>query len=455
MPTYQMDSVLSSEGWIRDATVTVSGQGLITALTAGTQAAGAEAAGCERIAGIVIPGMPNAHSHAFQRAMAGGSESRLSNRDSFWSWREAMYSLANRIAPEDLEIIATQLFVEMLKAGYTSVAEFHYLHRHPDGTAYAGANALWQAIDAAADTVGIALTLLPTLYLSSDFGARALLREQRRFALSVEEFLRAVAQRRSTAAHAGAALHSLRAVPLASLREAVAGLHAIEAAAPIHIHIAEQMREVKACVTATGRRPIELLLDTGLVGPQWCLVHATHASAAELAAVAASGASVCVCPTTEGNLGDGVFDVVRLLAAGGHLCIGSDSQASVNPAEELRWLEYQQRLKRRRRAVLASDTESHTGARLWREAARCGAQALGQNTGALAVGARADWLVLDADHPSLAGAHDDGVLDRLVFAGGSAAIRDVMVAGRWVVRAGHHQAEDAVARRFTGWMQRR
>jgi formimidoylglutamate deiminase len=162
-----------------------------------------------------------------------------------------------------------------------------------------------------------------------------------------------------------------------------------------------------------------------------------------------------VCPTTEGNLGDGIFDAVRLLAAGGRLCIGSDSQASVCPAEELRWLEYQQRLKRRRLAVLASDREAHTGARLWREAARSGAQALGQNTGALAVGARADWLVLDADHPALAGARDDGVLDRLVFADGRAAIRDVMVAGRWVVRSGHHPAEDEVARRFTDWMRRR
>jgi len=450
MPTYQMDSVLSSEGWLRDATVTVCEQGMIVAMTAATAATGSE-----HIAGTVVPGMPNAHSHAFQRAMAGGSESRLSNRDSFWSWREAMYRLANGIEPAELEIIATQLFVEMLKAGYTSVAELHYLHRHPDGAPYAGPNALWQAIDAAADTAGIALTLLPTLYLSSNFGARPLLREQRRFALSVEEFLRAVAQRRSAAAHAGAALHSLRAVPLASLREAVAGLRAIDAQAPIHIHIAEQMREVKACVSATGRRPIELLLDTGLLGPQWCLVHATYATPAEIAAVAASQASVCVCPTTEGNLGDGIFDAVRLLAAGGRLCIGSDSQASVCPAEELRWLEYQQRLKRRRRAVLASDREAHTGARLWREAARCGAQALGQNTGALAVGARADWLVLDVDHPALAGAHEDGLLDRLVFADGRAGIRDVMVAGRWVVRAGHHQSEEAVARRFTGWMQRR
>jgi formimidoylglutamate deiminase len=445
MPTYQMDSVLSSAGWLRDASVTVSEQGLITGLVAATPAAGAE-----RIRGAVVPGMPNAHSHAFQRAMAGSSEFRTGARDSFWTWRDAMYALANRVDPDDLELIATQLFIEMLKAGYTSVAEFHYLHRPPDGSAYAGPNALWQAIDSAAETAGIALTLLPTLYLSSDFGGSPLRREQRRFGLAVDEFLHAIAQRRS--AHPGAALHSLRAVPLDSLRAAVTGLRAVEPSGVIHIHIAEQLREVQACQSQTGRRPIELLLETGLVGPQWCLIHATHATAAEIAAVAASYASICVCPSTEGNLGDGFFDAARLLAAGGRLCIGSDSQATVSPAEELRWLEYQQRLRRRRRAVLATKTEAHVGARLWRESARSGAQALGQNIGSIQIGRRADWLVLDSTHPSLAGAHDDGLLDRLVFSGGQAAIRDVMVGGRWVIKEGQHPAQYDIARRFAKFM---
>jgi formimidoylglutamate deiminase len=457
MPTYQMDSVLTCGGWLRDVAVTVSEQGLIAGL-----AVGAEAAAATHITGTVVPGMPNAHSHAFQRAMAGDSEFRTGARDSFWTWRDAMYALANSVEPEELELIATQLFVEMLKAGYTSVAEFHYLHRHSDGSAYPGPNALWQAIDAAAHTAGIALTLLPTLYLSSDFGARPLRREQQRFRLSVDEFLRAIAQRRSArnahdsgSVHTGAALHSLRAVPLDSLREAVAGLRDLDPAGVIHIHIAEQLREVQACQRATGRRPIELLLDTGLVDPHWCLVHATHATAAEIAAVAASHASVCVCPSTEGNLGDGFFDAARLLAAGGRLCIGSDSQASVCPAEELRWLEYQQRLRRRRRAVLATNPEPHVGARLWRESARCGALALGQNIGTIEVGRRADWLVLDAAHPALAGASEDAVLDRLVFGGGQAALRDVVVAGRWVVKDRHHRDEDEVARRFASWMTRR
>jgi formimidoylglutamate deiminase len=461
MSNYRIDCLLSATGWMRDAVVTVSEQGLITGLSAGLNA-GAHAADATHIRGTVVPGMPNAHSHAFQRAMAGDSELRSGARDSFWSWREAMYALANGVEPEDLELIATQLFIEMLKAGYTSVAEFHYLHRRADGSAYPDANALWQAIDAAAGTAGIALTLLPTLYLSSDFGARPLRREQQRFRLSVEEFLQAIARRRSGLAqqdgalvHTGAALHSLRAVPLDCLREAVAGLRAIDPAGVIHIHIAEQLLEVHACQSETGRRPIELLLDTGLVGPQWCLVHATHATASEIAAVAASEASVCVCPSTEGNLGDGFFDAARLLGAGAGLCIGSDSQATVCPAEELRWLEYQQRLKRRRRAVLATRAEPHVGARLWREATRCGARALGQNIGTIQIGRRADWLVLDAAHPALAGADEDGLLDRLVFSGGQAAVRDVMVAGRWVVKDGQHRREEEVAARFATWMRQR
>jgi formimidoylglutamate deiminase len=457
MASYQMQSVLTAGGWRRDVTVTVSPQGVISAIEAGAVPADAR-----RLRGAVIPGMPNAHSHAFQRAMAGDSEYRLAAHESFWTWRRAMYALANELEPPELELIATQLFIEMLKAGYTSVAEFHYLHRRTDGSAYSADNALWQAIDAAATTAGIALTLLPTLYLSSDFGLRALLREQRRFHLSVEEFLRAIEQRRGglTAAaqnslHTGAALHSLRAVPLDCLRAAVEGVRAIDSAAVIHIHVAEQQREVRACLRVTGRRPIELLLDTGLLDRQWCLVHATHATAAELAAVAAARATLCVCPSTEGNLGDGYFDAARWLAMGGALGIGSDSQASVSPAEELRWLEYQQRIRRRRRAVLANEAEPHVGARLWRESARSGAQAVGQNAGAIEVGRRADWLLLDTGHPALAGSIEDGLLDRLVFGGGQAAIRDVMVAGRWVIESGHHAAEHASARGLSDWLQRR
>jgi formimidoylglutamate deiminase len=538
-----MHSVFLSQGWARDVLVTVDDDGLITAIQTadpaeghgpaheptGTGSAGGAASSSEsriggpagfnaqhggsdsavqRIDGIVIPGMANAHSHAFQRAMAGNTEYRLSARDSFWTWRTAMYALANRIEPADLQVLATQLFIEMLKSGYTSVAEFHYLHRQTNGAAYSGANALWEAIGNAASAAGIALTFLPTLYQSSDFGGQSLKPEQARFASDTDAFLRAVearisAERRShaprrdgraqrdmqaqhdlqalhdlQAQHAappqhdmrsprsvptqhdmrtqctGVAFHSLRAVPLENLRRAAQRLRELDATLPLHIHVAEQVLEVQACVRHSGRRPIELLLDTGLLDQHWCLVHATHATLAELKGIAASAATVCVSISTEANLGDGFFDTARFLKAGGRLCVGSDSQSTVSPTEELRWLEYQQRLRKKRRGVLAGGGEAHVGTRLWRDAAQHGAQAIGQPAGAIAVGRRADWVVLDAGHPSLVGTAADAVLDHLLFAGGDAAIRDVMVAGRWAIKNGHHAAEDELRPRFADLMRR-
>jgi formimidoylglutamate deiminase len=471
---YFLQSAFLSRGWTRGVTVAVSDEGFITEIDAAPadaesghlfagQGAGPET---ERVDGIVVPGMPNAHSHAFQRAMAGNTEYRLSARDSFWTWRRAMYALANRIEPDDLRILATQLFVEMLKGGYTSVAEFHYLHRQKGGVPYAGSNALWDAVSEAAAVAGIGLTLLPTLYQSSDFGGQPLKPEQARFASDTDAFLRAIedrigAERRNHATrgsrwtqHTGAAFHSLRAVPLENLRRAALELRRLDADLPVHIHVAEQVLEVQACVRETGRRPIELLLDTGLLTPHWCLVHATHATAAELKGLAATAAAVCVSISTEANLGDGFFDTARFLKAGGRLCVGSDSQSTVNPAEELRWLEYQQRLRKKRRGVLAAKAESHVGTRLWRDAAQHGAQAIGQPAGAIEVGRRADWLVLDADHPSMVGAAADTALDHLLFAGGDAAIRDVMVAGQWVIKDRRHAVEDDLRPRFAGLMRR-
>lgn len=460
MTTYRLRSVYLPQGWARDICVTVSEDGVITRIDAA-----AAPPDIRTIDGIVVPGMPNAHSHAFQRAMAGNTEHRQSARDSFWTWRESMYGLANKLQPDDLAVIAAQLFVEMLKAGYTSVAEFHYLHRQAGGAAYQGENALWHAIDTAAASTGIGLTFLPTLYQSSDFGGRPLKAEQARFALETEVFLRAVeqrvsAERRRSAAGAattqrtGAAFHSLRAVPLDHLKEAAQGLLQIDASLPVHIHIAEQMLEVKACLRETGRRPIELLADSGLLTEHWCLVHATHATPGELRAIAAAGASVCVSISTEANLGDGFFDTARFLAAGGRLCIGSDSQITVNPAEELRWLEYQQRLRKRKRGVLAGKSESHVGTGLWAAAARCGAHALGQPTGSIAVGQRADWLVLEESHPSMAGAALNTALDHLVFAGGDGAIRDVMVGGQWVIKNRTHAFEGEIRGKYVDLMGR-
>jgi formimidoylglutamate deiminase len=461
MATYRLQSAYLPQGWARDVLVTVSAQGMISAVEPGApQLPTPHTAAIERIDGVVVPGMPNAHSHAFQRAMAGNTEFRLTARDSFWTWRQAMYALANRITPEDLQIVAAQLFVEMLKSGYTSVAEFHYLHRPSGTTQHSGSNPLWDAIDSAARIAGIGLTFLPTLYQSSDFGGQPLKPEQARFFLDTDEFLRAVETRIGAARGAGemhrrtgAAFHSLRAVPLEHLRRAALALRSIDASMPVHIHVAEQMLEVRACERATGRRPIELLLDQGLLTPHWCVVHATHATAAELHGIASAGAVVCVSISTEANLGDGSFDAVRFLKMDGKLCVGSDSQSTVSPAEELRWLEYQQRLRKKRRGVLADRNEPHVGTRLWREAALHGAQALGQPVGSIAVGRRADWLVLDASHPAMAGAAADAALDRLLFAGADRAIRDVMVGGRWVIKDHRHAADEQLRASFARVMR--
>jgi formimidoylglutamate deiminase len=455
MPDYRFKSAYLADGWNRDVVVSVAADGFISAIRPAALMPDA-GRGAETVDGIVIPGMPNGHSHAFQRAMAGDTEFRLSANDSFWTWRQAMYALANRLEPDELQLIATQLYVEMLKAGYTSVAEFNYLHRQRRDTAgssspYPSVNPLWEAICAAAETAGIGLTFLPTLYQTSDFGAQPLKVEQRRFEFATDAFLTAVddLRRRDHATRrTGVAFHSLRAVPLENLRRASAALHAMDASMPLHIHIAEQMLEVQACLQHTGRRPIELLVEAGFLNEHWCLVHATHATPAELESLAQSRAVVCVSITTEANLGDGFFDTQRFLNLGGRLCVGSDSQSTVDPSEELRWLEYQQRLRETKRGVLATTVESHVGTVLWRSAAADGAAALGVPIGSLAVGKRADWLVLDPNHPSMAGGALERSLDRLLFAGGRAAICDCMVAGKWVVRQGQHAADEMLRSRF-------
>jgi formimidoylglutamate deiminase len=454
--SYRLEAALLGERWVRGPRVTVADDGYISRIEVSPAEPGEDA---EPLAGFIVPGMPNGHSHAFQRGMAGDTEFRLSDRDSFWTWRNAMYALANRIEAADLEVLATQLYVEMLKAGYTSVAEFHYLHRRTDGTLDEGSNQLWDATTAAAGAAGIGLTFLPTLYQASDFGAQPLRRDQARFELETRDFLRLIDQRTraekgQSLRRTGAAFHSLRAVPLPALAESVSALRSLSTDLPLHIHIAEQRKEVEACQTSSGRRPIELLLETGAVDRHWCLVHATHATAAELKGIADCGATVCVSITTEANLGDGFFDSARFLKLGGRLCVGSDSQITVCPAEELRWMEYQMRLRKRRRSVLADRREPHVGTRLWREASQAGALALGQPTGSIAVGARADWLVLDRDHPSMAGAVEATALDHLLFAGGSAAISDVMVGGQWVVRGGLHELEGSLRPAFGELMRR-
>jgi formimidoylglutamate deiminase len=440
------------QGWAEDVAIDLDAAGSIVAVTTGAAPDGAE-----RLAGPVLPGMPNLHSHAFQRAMAGLTERAASGDDSFWTWREVMYGFLAKLTPEQVEAIAAQLYVEMLKAGYTSVGEFHYVHHDLDGRPYGDRAELSARVVAAAKQAGIGITHLPVLYACGGFGGQAPTLGQRRFLNDVSNFLRLVEALRARHGgdpdiRVGIAPHSLRAVTPEMLRDAVAGLTAMDAEAPIHIHIAEQVKEVEDCLAWSGRRPVEWLLDHAAVDRRWCLVHATHMTEAETAGLAASGAVAGICATTEANLGDGFFPAPDYLARRGAWGIGSDSHISVSPVEELRWFEYGQRLVQRRRNRLSEQlgggTAPSIGAFLYKSALSGGAAALGRPIGRIAPGARADLLVLDSNHPQLAGRAGDALLDSLVFAGNANPIRDAMVGGRWVVRSGRHNGEDEIAARF-------
>jgi formimidoylglutamate deiminase len=393
--------------------------------------------------------MPNLHCHAFQRAMAGLAERSGPAGDDFWSWREVMYRFLDQLDPAQIEAIAAGLYLEMVKAGYTAVAEFHYLHNDPGGAAYANPAELSERIIAAAARAGIRLTLLPVLYQTANFGGVPPTAGQRRFVKTSEAFIDLLERleamrRRQDGFRLGLAPHSLRAVPPAALGDAVTALDRIDPSAPIHIHVAEQEKEVRGCLAWSGARPVRWLLDHAAVDRRWVLVHATHMEPEETRALAASGAVAGLCPTTEGNLGDGFFPLRDYLADGGRFGIGTDSNMAVDPTEELRWLHYGQRLQRERRSLELDPPGTSPGAVLWRQALAGGAQALGQAIGGLAPGHAADLIVLDDDHPVLIGRHDDVALDSLVFAAARGAVRDVMIGGRWVVRDGRHSEEERI-----------
>jgi formimidoylglutamate deiminase len=441
MPAYFAPHALLPEGWARDVRIEIDAAGWILAVAPG--GARHEA---ELLRGPLLPGMPNVHAHAFQRAMAGLAErSGTPGADSFWTWRERMYAFLARLTPEHAHAIARQLYVELLRHGYTAVAEFHYVHHRPDGTAYAPPATMAAAHLAAARDAGIAITLLPALYAHGGFGGQPLSGAQRRFATGVDDVAGMVAALREHAtpdARLGVAPHSLRAVDEDGLRRLV---HALPPDLPVHLHLAEQLREVDECVAWCGQRPVEWLLARFPVDQRWCLVHCTHLTPAETRALAATGATAGLCPTTEANLGDGLFPLAAYLAAGGRIGIGSDSNVCRNPAEELRWLEYGQRLASRGRAVAATQAEQSVGAALWRAALAGGAQAMDRRMGMLAAGTRADLVVLDAAHPALEALEGDDVLDALVFATDATPVRDVMVGGRWMVRDGRHAREEEIA----------
>ncbi len=417
--------------------------------------AGDGAGGAEQIGKFVLPGMPNLHSHAFQRAMAGMAERRGRSDDSFWTWRETMYSFAASVGPEALKAIAAQLYVEMLKAGYTQVCEFHYLHHQPDGRPYADPAAMSLALVEAAREAGIGLTLLPVLYMTGGFDGRPLVERQRRFYHEVDAYLALLGRLRAEEdgmLRVGVALHSLRAVPPEAMRTLL-GSGAVDDM-PIHIHIAEQIGEVQDCLALRNARPVEWLLDNADVDARWTLVHATHLTAEETRRLARSGAVAGLCPTTEANLGDGLFPLADYLGAGGLLGIGSDSHISVSPVEELRWLEYGQRLATRHRNIAARGEGASVGETLWDAALAGGVRASAVDTGRLEPGARADLIVLDDLSPLLAARHARDAMDSFLFAGNVPLVRDVMVNGAWVVKDFRHRDEASILSRFVAAVDR-
>lgn len=437
----RFERALLADGIHRNVTVEVGADGRFAAV--GT------AAGGERvIAGLVLPGMPNLHSHAFQRAMAGSAEVASGAEHSFWGWREVMYRFVERLSPEDLTAIAAFAYLEMLEAGYTSVAEFHYLHHAPSGARYAEPAALADAVRQGARLAGIRHLLLPTLYQQGNFRGEPLAGAQRRFGNDTESFLELqerLRSRESGLETTGVALHSLRAVSLPALEAVATAVRSARRPCPVHIHVAEQQREVVDCQRFSGARPVEYLLGTGLVCDHWCLVHATHATRAELGTVAASGAVVGLCPTTECNLGDGRFALDEFLAAGGRFGIGSDSHVSLDPREELRLLEYTLRVWRERRVIAVGERVPNCGAFLYGAAAAGGAQACGATAHGISAGAAADFVVIDTDRPEFAGVADAALVDAWVFAPRPGAVREVWVAGEPVVTGGRHRAREPVA----------
>lgn len=433
------DYALLPDGWHANVSLSVDKTGRWSAI-----ATNVPRGECPRLGRYVIAGMPNLHSHAFQRAMAGSAERFSRPDDSFWSWREAMYQHAGRIDPQTLFAVARWLYVEMLEQGYTRVCEFHYVHHQSDGSPYAPAQRMSQALIAAADEAGIGLTLLPVLYQRGGFLDQSLAPRQHRFQHSVEQFMRlceTLAQHDlQPGMRLGAAMHSLRAVSADQLQRVLANPFWRER--PIHIHIAEQQAEVLDCLAVHQRRPIERLFDLVDVDARYCLVHATHASDWERGLLAKSNAVVGICTTTEANLGDGVFDLSDLRARGGRWGIGSDSHIGLDPREELRWLEYQARLASGRRTVLADGACADVAANLWNEAVAGGAQACGAKAGGLQVGADADWLVLDECDPSLAAVQLENLMGSWVFAPARHA-PSVGVGGRAITDCGRHPKREA------------
>jgi formiminoglutamate deiminase len=438
------ETALTADGWESGVHLAIEGGKIASVET------GAQPQASDEKASIGLPGVGNLHSHAFQRAMAGLAEARSpAGGDDFWSWREVMYRFVERLTPEDVEAIAAQAYAEMLETGFTRVGEFHYLHNDLDGKPYADLGEMAGRIAAAAAEAGIGLTLLPVFYAHGGFGGAEPAPRQARFLNSVDSFGKLLEESAEAVAglpdaHVGVAPHSLRAVT----PDELAAIAAMARNGPVHIHIAEQTAEVDACLAWSGARPVEWLLANADVGPRWCLVHATHMNEAETLALALSGATAGLCPVTEANLGDGLFPATTFLEAGGAFGVGSDSNVRIDLSEELRLLEYGQRLARRARGVAGS------GAELFKAALAGGGQALGEQVVGLVPGASADIVELDGEHPGLGGRSGDALIDGWVFAAGQGAVRGVWRRGERLVENGRHVRHEAIAARYRKALKR-
>ena len=442
------DHALTSDGWAEKVSIQIDGAGNITAVETDTSDDNAN-----HRAFVALPGIPNTHSHAFQRAMAGRAEIKGDTADTFWTWRQVMYQFLERITPDDLFAIASMAYCEMLEAGFTSVCEFHYLHHAPDGSPYSDIGEMANAIVEAAKETGIGLTLLPVYYAHSQFGGAAPDEKQRRFINNIDQFAKLLGRVDDLVtaipdAKVGIAPHSLRAVTAESLAQ----LSILKPDAPMHIHIAEQIKEVEDCLIWSEERPVNWLMEHAEVNERWCLVHATHLSTYEREQIIKSGAIAGLCPITEANLGDGIFNGVDFLTDGGRIGIGSDSNVLISVAEELRTLEYSQRLRDRGRNML-SQAHKSTGQHLVEKVLQGGAQASGRKIGKLAPGYRGDIIALDQNHPAFAGVERESWMNNWVFAANSPALSNVWVCGQLLMSTGQHHKREKIRARYAQTMR--
>lgn len=437
--------------WQENVVIGVDDSGVITDIGVdGNLGSNAAVSSVEHCQGALIPGIPNSHSHAFQRIFAGLTERQTTNdggnTDNFWSWREQMYRYAHQITPEQQRIIAQALYIDMLKAGYTSVGEFHYLHHQKDGKPYDNIAETSLSIIEAAQSTGIRLVHLPVYYGRAGFSGEKIESLQRPFYNTLERYLLILdALQKQTRENAqvsiGLAIHSLRAANEEDIRNLLSETNKSMPNAVVHLHIAEQEKEVQDCLKVYRKRPVQWLLDNFKVNNNWSLVHATHINGQERSSIIKSGASVGLCPTTEANLGDGIFPISDYLKEGGSFSVGTDSQITIDPFEEMKWLEYPQRLLQKKRVILTDGNES-VGETLYKQCTQGGAQALGVDCGVIAVGKKADFIVLDTELGSSFAREARDLLDIAIFVEGKNMVKDVMVGGTWVVRDRHHRLED-------------